>query len=185
MVSLQAAIAVIALSGTGQAVTGQTEMLDFYADWCAPCRAMDPTIQRLAAKGYPIRKINIDRQPALKQQYGVQSIPCYVMLVGGKEIDRVVGSTSLSRLQRMCAAGRSQPAPGALPGASPVLLAQAAGARALPPASPPPAISPPAMANAKGAVWAVCPELVPHAVSPATVPAQHSMLFASDLKVLV
>ncbi len=58
MVSLQAAIAAIALSGVGQTV-----LLDFYTDWCGPCRAMNPTVQALAKAGYPVQRINKDRNP--------------------------------------------------------------------------------------------------------------------------
>ena len=81
MVSLQAAIAAIALSGVGQ-----TTMLDFYADWCGPCKAMNPTVQALVAAGYPVQRVNIDKNRALAAKYGVQNIPCFVMLVDGKEM---------------------------------------------------------------------------------------------------
>ena len=100
MVSLQAALVAMALSGSGQTV-----MLDFYADWCAPCRAMGPTIDALAAKGYPVRRVNIDQQHDLAVRFGVTSIPCFVMLVNGREVDRVAQSTSYSRLERMCQMG--------------------------------------------------------------------------------
>jgi thiol-disulfide isomerase/thioredoxin len=96
MVSLQAAFAAMLLSSAGQTV-----MLDFYADWCAPCRAMEPTVRALQEKGYPVQKVNIDQNPALAQQYGVRSVPCFVMLVEGREVDRVMESTSFSRLERM------------------------------------------------------------------------------------
>ncbi len=96
MVSLQAAVAVFALSNPGQTV-----LLDFYGDFCPPCRAMEPTIQALIDQGYPVRKINRDRNPATAQQYGVRLVPCYVMLVDGKEVDRVVGGTTLVRLKQM------------------------------------------------------------------------------------
>jgi len=103
MVSLHAALVALALSGAGQLPgVGQAVFYDFYADWCAPCRAMDPTIQELVARGYPVEKVNIDRNPQLAAQYGVQSIPCYVMVVDGREVDRVLGGTTLSRLDRMC-----------------------------------------------------------------------------------
>ncbi|MCC6124207.1 MAG: trypsin-like peptidase domain-containing protein [Pirellulales bacterium] len=96
MVTLQAAMMAMLLSNPGQ-----VELLDFHADWCAPCRAMQPTIEALEAKGYPIRKVNISRERELAAQYGVQSVPCYVMLVDGKEVERVSGGTSFSRLEKM------------------------------------------------------------------------------------
>ena len=100
MVSLQVALVAMALSGSGQTV-----MLDFYADWCAPCRAMGPTIDALVEKGYPVRRVNIDRDRALAARFSVTSIPCFVMLVNGQEVDRVVEPTTFSRLERMCQMG--------------------------------------------------------------------------------
>ncbi len=97
MVSLHAAIAVLALSGTGQ-----TAMLDFYADWCAPCKAMNPTVQALIDKGYPVYRVNIDKNKALASQFKIKTIPCFVMVVDGREVDRVTGGTTMSRLERMC-----------------------------------------------------------------------------------
>ena len=130
MVSLQVAVLALTLSGTGQTV-----LLDFYADWCGPCRAMEPTVQALANAGFPVRKVNIDQDRPLAAKYRVQSIPCYVMLVDGREIDRVVGGTSLSRLERMCKAGApAQSAPGTPPSAL---------AGGPPRGSPPMAVGPP------------------------------------------
>ena len=40
---------------------GQTVLLDFYADWCHPCQLMMPTVEQLAAKGYPVRRMNVDQ----------------------------------------------------------------------------------------------------------------------------
>jgi thiol-disulfide isomerase/thioredoxin len=99
MLSLETAVVALALLGSGQ---GETVLLDFCADWCIPCRQMDPAVRELAAKGYPVRKVNIDRERGLAQQFGVGSVPCFVMLVDGREVDRVVGGTTLSRLEQMC-----------------------------------------------------------------------------------
>ena len=96
MVTLQAAMMAMLLSNPGQ-----VELLDFYADWCGPCRAMQPTIQALEAKGYPVKKVNIDQNRELAAQYGIQSVPCYVMVVDGKEVERISGGTSFSRLEKM------------------------------------------------------------------------------------
>ena len=96
MISLETLVMLAALSGANQTV-----LLDFSAPWCGPCQTMRPTVQRLAAAGYPVRKVDIDRSPRLAAQYGVRAVPCFVMLAGGREVDRVVGPASYARLQRM------------------------------------------------------------------------------------
>ena len=111
MVSLQVAIVAMSLSGVGQTV-----LLDFYADWCGPCREMNPTVQALAAAGYPVRRVNISQNRVLADKYKVKSIPCFVMIVDGREVDRAVGKQPMGRLERMCKAGvqagiSSQPPP--------------------------------------------------------------------------
>ncbi len=107
MVSLHAAVAVLLFSGAGQNV-----MLDFYADWCAPCKAMSPTVQALEQKGYSVKRINIERNPELAKQFNVTGVPCFVMIVDGKEVDRVSGGTTFSRLERMCKMTGSPRLPG-------------------------------------------------------------------------
>jgi thiol-disulfide isomerase/thioredoxin len=96
MVTLQAAFMAMLLSNPGQ-----VEMLDFYAEWCAPCRAMVPTIEGLEAKGYNVRRVDISKEPELAKKYKVSAVPCYVMLVNGEEVERVNQPTSFSRLERM------------------------------------------------------------------------------------
>jgi len=105
MVLFQAAIVSWVL-GAGSA--NQTVLLEFYADWCGPCRAMAPTVDALIAAGYPVQRINIDQNRALAAKYQIQSIPCFVMLVDGREVDRVTGGTTFSRLERMCQAAVSK-----------------------------------------------------------------------------
>ena len=96
MVSLSTLLLTLALSNPGDTV-----LLEFTAPWCGPCKAMEPTIQRLKSQGYPVRQINIDQNPQLAARYQARSIPCLVMVSGGKEVDRVVGATSYDRLLRM------------------------------------------------------------------------------------
>lgn len=109
MITLETAVlAMVVLSGGER----ETVLLDFYAEWCVPCRQMEPAVQGLAAKGYPVRKVNIDRNREMAAKYGVDRIPCFVMLVDGRVVDRVVGGTTQSRLERMCnMAWASSPGP--------------------------------------------------------------------------
>jgi thiol-disulfide isomerase/thioredoxin len=72
--------------------SSDTVLLDFGAEWCGYCRQMEPVIGQLAAMGYPVRKVNADRERALADKYGVQGLPCFVMLVDGREVDRFVGT---------------------------------------------------------------------------------------------
>ena len=107
MLSLPAALVAMAITGGG---SGETVLLDFYADWCGPCRSMMPTVEQLAANGYPVRRMNVDQYHDLAQRFGITSIPCFVMIVDGKEAGRVVGPTSIGRLEQLCSLGRA-PAP--------------------------------------------------------------------------
>ena len=123
MVSLHAALVAMALSGCGQSA-----LLDFYADWCGPCRSMDPTVKQLAALGYPVRQVNIDQERELAARFHITNIPCFVMVVDGREVERNVGPTSLQHLAQMCR--KACP-----PATSPVqLLAGNAGPAAVMPA---------------------------------------------------
>jgi thiol-disulfide isomerase/thioredoxin len=85
---------------------GETVLLDFTAPWCGPCQSMAPVIHRLESEGFPVRKVNIDQHPQLAAQYGVTSVPCFVMLSEGREVDREVGAVGHDRLMRMFTAAR-------------------------------------------------------------------------------
>ena len=67
-------------------------LLDFYADWCGPCRMLGPVVHEIAEEHpeYAIGKINVNEEPELAEAFGVMSIPALFVLRGGK----VVGSAS-------------------------------------------------------------------------------------------
>ena len=69
-------------------------MVDFWADWCGPCKMLSPVIEALAEQ-YDgkalVGKINVDEEPTLAQNFGVMSIPTVVFLKNGREFDRKVG----------------------------------------------------------------------------------------------
>lgn len=82
-------------------------LLDFSADWCGPCRKMRPVVQQLAAAGYPVREVDIDREPALARNLRVDSVPCFVLMVEGREQGRIVGLTSYEKLVGLFADARA------------------------------------------------------------------------------
>ena len=115
MVSLQAAIVALALSSGGEMV-----MLDFNAPWCGPCRQMKPVVQQLESAGYPIKEINIDNDRPLADKYGVSGIPCFVLLVDGKEVERIEGVASADQLVHMFDKARGVAPPVTQPAGLPI-----------------------------------------------------------------
>jgi thioredoxin 1 len=80
--------------------SAETKLLDFYADWCGPCKAMAATVDQLASAGYTVERVNVDQDRELAARFGVDSIPCYVVVEQGREVDRIVGKASLERLRQ-------------------------------------------------------------------------------------
>ena len=73
------------------------ELLDFYADWCGPCKIMEPIMDELEKEmgdKVKITKIDVDQKQEDASKYGVMSIPTYIILKDGKEVDRFIGATS-------------------------------------------------------------------------------------------
>ncbi len=69
-------------------------LVDFYADWCGPCRMLSPVIKNLAEEfdgKAAIVKINVDKARGLASKYKVRGIPCVIIFKNGKEVERFVG----------------------------------------------------------------------------------------------
>lgn len=69
-------------------------LLDFYADWCGPCRMVGPVVSEIADERNDIKvgKINVDEQSELAAQFGVMSIPTLVVIKDGKVVNKAVGA---------------------------------------------------------------------------------------------
>ena len=76
--------------------TPEIVLLDFWSPTCGPCMQMKPTVESLINANYPIRQVDVSRETDVARQYNVTGIPCFVMLVNGREVHRVVGATSMS-----------------------------------------------------------------------------------------
>ena len=68
-------------------------LLDFYADWCGPCRMVGPIIEEIANErdDIVVGKVNVDEEPELARKFGIMSIPTVVFLKDGVEVDRKIG----------------------------------------------------------------------------------------------
>jgi len=79
-------------------------LVDFWAEWCAPCRMLAPTVAAVAEQygetGAGV-KLNGDDNPSTAQRYGIKGIPTLILFRDGKEVERVVGATSKESISKM------------------------------------------------------------------------------------
>jgi thioredoxin 1 len=78
-------------------------LLDFYADWCGPCRMVAPFVAQIADEHpeYVIGKINVDNSPELAKEFGVMSIPTLVVMKEGKVVSQSAGARPKAQILAM------------------------------------------------------------------------------------
>jgi thioredoxin 1 len=83
---------------------GTPILVDFWAEWCGPCRMVTPILEQLAkeyAGRVRIGKVNVDEESSLAEKFGVQSIPTLLLFKGGRVVEQQVGAVPRDILVRM------------------------------------------------------------------------------------
>lgn len=77
--------------------------VDFYADWCGPCKMLAPSVEKLANEHEEVQvvKINVDEEPSLAMKFGVQSIPTLITFKDGQPVNRQLGFMPYEALEDM------------------------------------------------------------------------------------
>jgi thioredoxin 1 len=79
-------------------------LVDFWAVWCGPCRAIAPHVEALAGElggALKVGKLNIDDSPNSAMQYNVRSIPTLILFKGGRPVDQIVGAVPKAKIEEM------------------------------------------------------------------------------------
>jgi thioredoxin 1 len=79
-------------------------LVDFYADWCGPCKAIAPVVTDLAHRysdRLDVRKVDVDQSPSLARRSGIRGIPTLILFKNGEVAESIVGATSRNRLESL------------------------------------------------------------------------------------
>jgi thioredoxin 1 len=81
---------------------GGVVLADFYADWCGPCKMLEPIVEELAVEtDATVAKVDVDRHQRLAQQYRVQGVPTMYLFADGEQVEQMVGVRQKDELQSL------------------------------------------------------------------------------------
>ncbi len=85
-------------------------LVDFYADWCGPCKIMAPVIEQIAVENPDIvvAKVDVDASSELAAMYNVSSIPTFLVFAGGKVVGQTIGAVPKAKLMNLIAEAKSK-----------------------------------------------------------------------------
>lgn len=80
-----------------------TNLVDFWASWCGPCRMLSPVVEQVADENPDLHvfKVNVDDEPEIAERYGIQSIPTLIVFRGGQEVNRSVGVVPKAKILQL------------------------------------------------------------------------------------
>ena len=77
-------------------------LVDFWAQWCGPCKAMKPTLEQYKESSkVPLVMVNVDTENEIAAKYGVRSIPCLIVIEDGKQVAKKIGMQTLDQLKEL------------------------------------------------------------------------------------
>lgn len=81
----------------------RTVLVDFYADWCGPCKMLSPIVDQIAAENsdFDVYKLNVDEAPEIAAKYGVMSIPTLIVFKNGQAVGKTIGVQSKQTILNM------------------------------------------------------------------------------------
>ncbi|QLH83456.1 thioredoxin [Halosimplex pelagicum] len=82
--------------------SGDVVLADFHADWCGPCKALEPVVERIAeTTAATVAKVDVDANQQLASSYGVRGVPTLVLFAGGEQVEQVVGAQPEPQLRAL------------------------------------------------------------------------------------
>ena len=91
------------------AAASDAVLIDFSSTHCGPCRAMAPVLAQLERSGVPVRHVDVNREPAMANRYGIRQTPTFVVVSAGKEVTRLVGMQNIEKLRSALSINRAGP----------------------------------------------------------------------------